>query len=76
MFLTKKIKEKNKRNIPKTFFLNAMIKNIKIHNILDIIEISKFMEIDKCIQNVFNENVHLNVSYDFSKFNGSKKIKV
>jgi hypothetical protein len=76
VFLTKKIKEKNKRNIPKTFFLNAMIKNIKIHNILDIIEISKFMEIDKCIQNVFNENVHLNVSYDFSKFNGSKKIKV
>jgi hypothetical protein len=23
-----------------------------------------------------NENVHLNISYDFSKFDGSKKIKV
>jgi hypothetical protein len=23
-----------------------------------------------------NENFHLNVSYDFSKFDGSKKIKV
>jgi hypothetical protein len=30
-------------------FLNAMIKNIKIHNILDIIEISKSMEPNKCI---------------------------
>ncbi len=29
-------------------FLNAMIRNIKIHNILDIIEISKFMEPNKC----------------------------
>ncbi len=25
-----------------------MIKNLKIHNVLDIIEISKFMEPDKC----------------------------
>jgi hypothetical protein len=29
-------------------FLNAMIKNIKIQNILDIIEISKSMEPKKC----------------------------
>jgi hypothetical protein len=29
-------------------FLNVMIKNIKIHNILDIIEISKSMELNKC----------------------------
>jgi hypothetical protein len=30
-------------------FQNAVIKNIKIHNILDIIEISKNMEPNKCI---------------------------
>jgi len=30
------------------FFLNAMIRNIKIHNILYIIGISKSMEPNKC----------------------------
>jgi len=30
-------------------FLNEMISNIKIHNIFDIIEISKSMEPNKCI---------------------------
>jgi hypothetical protein len=30
-----------------------MIKNIKMHNILDIIEISKSMEPNKCIQIMF-----------------------
>jgi hypothetical protein len=34
-------------------FLNAMIRNIKIHNILNIIEISKSMEPNKCIQIFF-----------------------
>jgi len=58
------------------WFLNAMIRNTKIHNIFGSIEISKFMELNKCTQIFFNENVHLTVSYDFSKFNGSKKIKV
>jgi hypothetical protein len=29
-------------------FLNVMIRNIKIHNIHDIIENSKFMEPNKC----------------------------
>jgi hypothetical protein len=29
-----------------------MIKNIKIHNIIDIIEISKSMEPNKCIQKI------------------------
>jgi hypothetical protein len=29
-------------------FLNAMIKNIKIHNIFNLIEISKYMEPNKC----------------------------
>jgi hypothetical protein len=32
------------------FFLNAMIKKIKIKNIFDIIEISKSMEPNKCIK--------------------------
>jgi hypothetical protein len=52
-----------------------MIRNIKIHNILDIIEISKSIEPNKFIQKNY-ENVHLSVSYDFSKFDGFKKIKV
>jgi hypothetical protein len=30
------------------FFLNAMIRNIKIQDIFDIIEISKSMEPNKC----------------------------
>jgi hypothetical protein len=58
------------------FILNAIIRNINIHNILDIIEISKSVEPNECIQIFFYENVHLSVSYKFSKFNGSKKIKV
>jgi hypothetical protein len=32
------------------FFLNEMIRNIKIHNILDIIDILKSMEPNKCTQ--------------------------
>jgi hypothetical protein len=57
-------------------FLNAMIGNIKIHNIPNIIEISKSTEPNKCIPKKNYENIHLNVSYDFSKFDGSRKIKV
>jgi hypothetical protein len=53
-----------------------MIRKIKIHNIINIIEILKSMEPNKCTPNCFYENVHLNVSYDFSKSEGSKKIKV
>ncbi len=47
-----------------------------MHNILDIIEISKSMERNKSIPKKIYENVHLSVSYDFSKFNGSTRIKV
>jgi len=58
-------------------FLNAMIRNIKIHNITDIIGFSNSMELNKSICNYyFYENVHLNVSYDFFKFDESRKIKV
>jgi hypothetical protein len=47
-----------------------MIRNIKIHNVFYIIEIWKPMELNKCIQKQIYEYVHLNVCYDFSKFNG------
>jgi hypothetical protein len=66
MFLTKKFKEKNQ-----CYVFEAMIRNIKIDNILNIIKISK----SKCILKM-SENVYLNVSYDFSKFDGFIKIKV
>ncbi len=48
VFLIKKFKESDKRYILKTF-LNTMIGNIKIHNIFNIFEISKFVEPNKCI---------------------------
>jgi hypothetical protein len=76
VFLTNKFKEKNECYIPTTF-LNAMTRNIKIHNIFYNIEISKSIEPNKCIQFFLNdENIYLSVSYDFSKFNGSMKIMV
>jgi hypothetical protein len=53
-----------------------MTRNIKIKNIFDIIEIPKSIEPNKFIQICFNENVHLSVSCDFSKFDESKKVKV
>jgi len=52
-----------------------MIKNIKIHNIINIIEISKSMGSNKCIHKKNYENIYLNVSYDFLKSDGLKKIK-
>jgi hypothetical protein len=43
-------KVQRKKNVTfANFFLNAMIRNIKIHNILNIIEISKSMEPNKFI---------------------------
>jgi hypothetical protein len=57
-------------------FLNAMIRNIKIHNIFDIIEISNFVKPNKCTHLKKNyEKNYLSVSYDFSNFDGFKKIK-
>jgi len=52
-----------------------MIKNIKIYNILDIIELLKCPDLINLFQKNY-ENVFLSVSYDFSKFDGSKKLKV
>jgi len=45
-----------------------MVKNIKIHNNLDIIEISKSIELNKCTHKKNSEKIYLNVSYDFLKF--------
>jgi type III secretion system FlhB-like substrate exporter len=39
-------------------FLNAVIKNIRIHNIPDIVEISKSMELNKFIPKYIYENFH------------------
>ncbi len=48
MFLTKKYPKKTSATFLKRF-KNVMIKNIKIHNIFDIIEISKSIEPNTCI---------------------------
>jgi hypothetical protein len=55
---------------------NLIIRNIKIHNIPNIIEISKYMELNKITHSKNYENIYLSASYDFSEFDGSKKIKV
>ncbi len=47
LFLTKKFKEMKQDQILKNF-INAKTKNIKIQNILYIIEIPKSMEPNKC----------------------------
>ncbi len=47
MFLTKKIQTKETNTTFLKHFLNAMIKNSKIHKILDIIETPKSMEPNK-----------------------------
>ncbi len=53
-----------------------MIKNIKIQNILNIIENFKSMKPNKYTYQKIYENIYLNVSYKFFKLNGSYKIKM
>jgi hypothetical protein len=70
--MTKKFKKMNQGYILETFS-KWMIKNIhnvniKIHNYFYIIEVSNFMEPNKCI--------YLNVFYVFLKFDESNKSKV
>jgi hypothetical protein len=48
LFLIKKFKESNMCTFLKHFLI-AMIRNIQIHNILNIVEISKSMEPNKFI---------------------------
>lgn len=53
VFLTKQFK---KKNIVYTFlkhFLNTMIKNMKIQNILDIIKTKKSIQLNKCTDQIF-----------------------
>jgi hypothetical protein len=71
VFLTKRFLKMNQRYILETF-LNAMIKNINTQYFSYILEISKSMEPNK---NNY-ENIYLSVCYDFSKFNGFRKIKL
>jgi hypothetical protein len=53
-------------------FVSAMIKNIKIQNILDIIEVSKSIQLFKCThQKNSNENPYLSISYIFLKIDRS-----
>jgi hypothetical protein len=54
-----------------------MIRNIKIHNIFDSIEISKFVELNKCTHlKKIMKKMYLSVIYDFLKVDGFRKIKV
>jgi hypothetical protein len=53
-----------------------MIRNIKIHNIRNNIETSKLWNVINVLLKSFYENIYLSISNDFSKFNGSNKIKV
>jgi hypothetical protein len=46
--LNQKVQRKELKLYFLKLFLNAMIMNIKIKNILDIIKISKYMEPNKC----------------------------
>jgi hypothetical protein len=48
VFMTKKFKQKKTNVMFLRLLLNAMSRNIKIHNIFDIIEMSKYMKPDKC----------------------------
>jgi hypothetical protein len=76
VLLTKKFKEKNHHYIIEFFFKCDDYEHKKVHNILDIIELSECTELNKFSHSRFYENVYLNVSYDFLKFYGSSKIKV
>jgi hypothetical protein len=57
------------------FFFNAMITNIKIHNIFYIIEFQNLWNLINVLIKK-NLNIYLSGSYDFPKFDGSNKIKV
>jgi len=56
-------------------FLNAMIRNIK-KLFLILLKIQNLWNLINVLLKKMYENIYLNVSYDFSKFNGSRKIKV
>jgi len=57
-------------------FLNTTIKNIKIHNIFNMIEISKSMELNKRIQKQFMKMFISVFPMIFQNSMGPRKIKV
>jgi hypothetical protein len=71
----KKNLEKKKSVTFLNFFKNAMIKNKKYTISLILLSFQNLWNLINLFTEI-NENVHLNVSYDFSKFDGSKKMKV
>jgi hypothetical protein len=52
-------------------FLNAMIRNIKIHNIFILLKFQNLWNLINVLIRKKYENIYLNVSHDFSKFDGS-----
>jgi len=52
-----------------------MIRNIK-KLFLILLKIQNLWNLINVLLKKMYENIYLNVSYDFSKFNGSRKIKV
>ncbi len=53
-----------------------MIKNVRIHNILDIIEISKSMEPNKCIPKNIYEIFHFKCFFiNFQSLMGPRKLR-
>jgi hypothetical protein len=57
-------------------YLNTMIRNNKIPIFLILLSFENLRHLINAFTKKNYKNVHLNVSYDFSKFDGSKKIKV
>jgi hypothetical protein len=49
---------------------------MKIHIFLILLKFQNLWNLINVLIKKSYENIHLSVSYDFSKFNGSKKIKV
>jgi len=56
-------------------FKNAMIKNIKYIIFFILSKFQNLLNLKNVLKNN-DENVHLNVSYDFSKVNRLRKIKM
>ncbi len=73
---TQKVPRKKIRITFLKLFLNTTIKNIKIHNIFNMIEISKSMELNKRIQKQFMKMFISVFPMIFQNSMGPRKIKV
>ncbi len=58
------------------FFKMQWLGTSKYTTFLILLRFQNLCSLINVFKNKINENVHLNVSYDFSKFDGFKKIKV